>query len=527
VDGSRLYVALPASQTIQVFSLPDMTSLAQWTYSFQPVSLSCDALGRVYCTTKDSSQKLVQVSGTSGAVLSQTGPGFTSSSSNEPGIELIPSILHRNAAGTELYGSQNNLIYHFSTAGSGAPTAINTLALPSGDSVDDYALDEHASLLYVDSYIGIFIVPINGSTTSTWLPSGAASAAVSYVPGSNSVLGGFNNFSGGSGPLDIRKYAESNGAIVRDFSISTSSNAQLTYRGLATTPNGRTVFEVANFSGSAEDPSVDGYDYSIGMIGGTVNLDIPPGTPIGMLSCAVTDPAPGSNDGYVHPGQTVQLAPVFKNFSSSLMSAVSVTLTSLDPLGVVQSPSTATIGNVASFVSFSPAQNLKVAIGSAAADGYEIKLDLTVNYNNGSKQVIPYSLSVTNPLKAETAVNFAVGAMLSDRTRDLAYVIDNTNNRLLAIDTEQIRRSCLEPRCRTNDIVLRWHPALRCAYRQPADSGFPTTRLGSDRHHQSRLFTGQLGGSCRWKTLRNRQHPELPPLSNRSIDRQDLGRVRS
>jgi len=118
---------------------------------------------------------------------------------------------------------------------------------------------------------------------------------------------------------------------------------------------------------------------------------------------------------------------VLKNFTNVLMSNVSVSLTSSDPLGVVQSPATSSIGNVASYVDFSPSANFKVAIGSSAPDGYEIKLTLNVTYNNGTQQIIPYSLFVSNPVKAEASVNFAIGAMLSDSTRDLAYVIDNTN----------------------------------------------------------------------------------------------------
>ncbi len=435
VDGSKLYVALPQSQVIQVFSLPDMTSQAQWSFSFQPESLATDALGRIYCTTNDASQKLVQIDGTSGAVLSQTGPGFASTPDNTGGNEVIPAILHRNAEGTELYGSQTGQIYRFSTTGT-TPTAINTLAIPGGSTIYDYVLDEQAARFYVASYGSMSLVPLNGSATTTWPPSSAGCAAVSYIPGSNNVLAGFNYFSTTSQNLDIRKYAKADGSTAQDYTITNGTNNEFTYRGIATTPNGRTLFEMANWSGSAEDPSIDGYDYTLGMLGGSVNLDIPPGTPVGLLSTTVTDPAPGSNDDYVHPGQTVQIAPVFKNFTSSLMSAVSVTLTSLDPLGVVQAPSSNNIGNVASYVSFTPAPNFKVAISSSAPDGYQIKLNFTVSYNNGTQQTIPYSLFVDNPIKGEAQVNFAIGDMVADRTRDLAYVIDNTNNRILAIDTD-------------------------------------------------------------------------------------------
>ncbi len=431
VDGSKLFVALPQSKIIQEFSLPDMTSLAQWSFNFAPESLACDALGRVYCTTNDSTQKLVQIDGTSGAVLTQSGPAFTTVYLSA----VVPSILRRNAAGTELYGALSNQIYRFSTTGNGAPAALNTLTAGTG-TVIDYALDEQAAQFYIASSPNILVVPLNGGATTSWSTNNSGCSAVSFLPGTIGVLTALNSFNGNYNGLGIRKYSKYTGTSLQDYSVTNTSNYEFTYRGLAATPNGRAVYVLANWSGSADDPSVDGYDYTVGMIGGSVSLDIPTGTPLALLSVAVTDPAPGSNDGYVHPGQTVQIGPVFKNFSSSTISNVSVNLTSSDPLGVVQAPATSTIGNVGGYVNFSPAANFKVAIGSAATDGYEIKLSLTVAYNNGTQQVFPYSLFVSNPIKAETAVNFAIGAMLSDRTRDLAYVIDNTNNRLLAIDTD-------------------------------------------------------------------------------------------
>ena len=424
VDGSKLFVALPQSQIIQEFSLPDMTSLAQWSYTFEPESLACDAQGRIYCTTADATQALVQIDGTDGAVLGHSGPAFVSTYYNGN----LPSILHRNTAGTELYGALTSNIYRFSTTGSSAPSQLAVLSTNTANyQIYDFTVDDAAARLYVLAGQNLTVVPLGGSIPTTWNLSQGFASAVSYLHGSNLVNVGCGSV--------IQQLSESSGTSVQSFSPNLNSGA-ITYRGLATTPNGRSVFIGSRFSGSYEDPSVDGYDYSVGMLGGAVNLDIPASTVVGLLSVAVTDPSPGSADGYVHPGQTVQLAPILKNFTNDLMSAVSVQLVSPDPLAVVQSPSTASIGNVGGYVSFSPASTFKVAIGSAATDGYELKLTLQVSYNNGTQQSIPYSLFVNKPVMAQAAVNFAVGAMLSDSTRDLAYVVDNTNNRLLAIDTD-------------------------------------------------------------------------------------------
>jgi len=59
-----------------------------------------------------------------------------------------------------------------------------------------------------------------------------------------------------------------------------------------------------------------------------------------------------------------------------------------------------------------------------------------VTYDNGAQQTISYTLYVTAPVSAVAQVNFQIGDLLSDPTRDLAYVIDNTDQHLLAINTD-------------------------------------------------------------------------------------------
>ena len=438
VDGSYLYVAEPQTNTIQKFSLPGLTSVATWTFSFQPVSLACDALGRLYCSTTDSTQDLVQINGATGAVLTHSGPAFaTSVALIGPGA--YGTTLHRNAAGTELYGNGVNVydqtsFYRFSTTGAGAPTQLNVLQVAGW--ISDYVLDQTRSQFYVSQGYapegngGINVIPLNLSSVSTW-PAGTTngSLSVSLLPGNSNVLSASTE--------DITLFSNASGSDIYDYLLPSTGpyDYGVKTRGLATTPNGRTLY--VDITDTNNNPtSVDGYSYHVGLIGGTVNMQPPGPTPIGLQSIAITDPSPGSNDGFVHPGQTVQLAPVFENFLNIQITGVSVQLTTTDSLATVVAPSTSTIGSVNSFTTFSPATNFKVAISAAATDGYAIPLNFVVSYDNGAQQTIPYTLYVTAPLHAETQVNFAIGDMLSDPTRDLAYVIDNTDLQLLAINTD-------------------------------------------------------------------------------------------
>jgi hypothetical protein len=438
VDGSFLYVAEPQTNTIQKLALPALTLVTSWSFNFEPVSLVCDAQGRLYCSTTDSTQRLVQINSTTGSILSQSGQAFVSDTSLLGG----GTILRRNAAGTELYAALNSTqcaIYRYSTTGAGAPSPIAVYPIPNvsdlGADVIDFSVDPTGSVFYeVGADGAIMSVPLSGAASSLWNIPGTypGGNAVGLLPGGGIETSGYNF------PSQIDLFTAS-GALATTYNVTDSNSSyQMRPRGLAVTPNGHTVYILQNFYGT-EPGSVDGYSYLVGMIGGTGTIDMePPGpTSIALQSLAVTDPAPGSNDGYVHPGQTIQIAPVFKNFLNVQITGVSVQLSTTDSLATVQSPSTSNIsGSVNSYATFSPSPNFSIAISSATTDGHAIPLSFVVSYNNGAQQTIPYTLYVTSSAQAEVQVNFQVGDLLSDPTRDLAYVVDITDQRLLAINTD-------------------------------------------------------------------------------------------
>jgi hypothetical protein len=428
VDGTALYLAEPQSNSIEKFTLPALTSVAHWTYGFSPMSLATDAQGRLYCTTTDSTQKLVQINGTTGAILSQSGPAFVSPTS----VYSTPSILHRNAAGTELYGSLVSAptIYRFSTTGSGAPTQIAAISLTG--SPYDFALDETHSTFDLVLYDGaVTTIPVAGGTPQKWpmaISSSYGLNSISLLPGNTGLIAGYNY-----SPGYLCYFNTANGSDVHDYALNDSYT--LKQRGLATTPNGRTLYVESYTVGASS--SIDGYAYKVGLIGGTVDLQPPGSTPIALQSLTVTDPSPGSNDGFVHPAQTIQLAPVFKNFLNFQITGVSVQITTTDSYVTLKTPTTESIGSVASYSTFSPATNFSATISSSAPDGHAIPINFVVTYNGSITQTIPYTLYVTSlGQPPQQQVNFVIGDMLSDPTRDLAYVVDNTNQRLLAIDTD-------------------------------------------------------------------------------------------
>jgi subtilisin family serine protease/sugar lactone lactonase YvrE len=424
VDGSRLYVALNQAKGIQVFSLPDLTSLGTWFYPFEPIGISCDGVGRVYVTTSNTAQKLVQIDGASGAILSQTGAAFDSK-----------TMLRRNAAGTELYANLGFAIHRYDTSGN-QPVIMATYNTATWGSIDDFALDEANSRLYVivTSASGLVtVVPLNGGTNSTWsLPSNLLGSAVVVSPAGNQVLGGSENTYGGG----IRRFDRSTGTALQDYITNNIDTGSLIDRGLAATPNGRILYVKRMSTGQADPDSVDGFFYRVGMIGGSVDLDLPASPPVVMKSVTLTDPATGGNgDGYVNQGETVKLDPTFKNLSDYPLTNVSVKLVSSDLLAVVQSPATFTIGSVDGYASFKPSSPFAIKLNASIPDAREIKLTFQVTGANGFQQNFPYSIYNSKMVSKEVTAGFSIGEMIADRTRNLAYVIDNTNLRLLAIDT--------------------------------------------------------------------------------------------
>lgn len=415
-DHSRLYVALKKSKMIEVFSLPDLTPLAIWSYAFEPNSLACDASGRLYVTTTAAAQKLVQIDTGTGQVLGNYGAAFDTN-----------SLLRQNTAGTKIYGNLGKAIYEYDV--SGAAPVQSAVFNTSVNNTPDFDIDETYQRIYLtnsSTSTGMIVFDMTGvAAEQTWSLNSPYGGSQCLLPGGTEVIGA-------AGYSHIRRFRRSDGFMLTEYNVANTVN-----RGVAITPNGRIVYVMRSFSGSSDSPSIDGYDYTVGIIGSsTVALDIPGELPIQLQGVAFTDPSPANNNGQANSGELVQLNPTLKNVSEFQVQNLAIQLISQDSAAVVLSPATQSLGNLNSYSTASVAAlPFKVQLSGALQDRQQLNFILRVTYD-GRTQDFPYSIFATSIAHGDVSVDFAPAELVSDRTRNLVYVVNKTQNKLLALDTE-------------------------------------------------------------------------------------------
>lgn len=426
IDGSLLYVALKKAKMIQVFALPELTPVATWSFDFEPVDLAAGAAGRLYATSTSATRKLIQIDAANGTVLGQSGANFGAN-----------ALLRANAAGTRIFGVLDyaTTIYEYDVAGT-TPLQLAVHNTAYG-SIDDIEIDEIHQRIYLSSGYpyGVRVFDLTGQTAEQLWPYGVPyGSAVGLLPGGAEVVGA----SGDSNNGNLRRFQRSTGTPLGDYVVGTG-NAEVMRRGVAITPNRRIVYVKSIGTGAPEYP-VDNSLHTLGMAGGSaISTDIPGALPVQLKALAVTDPAtnspPGNNNGYPNAGETVQMSPTFKNVSEFQLPAMSVELLSADGLTTVVAPATRTAGNLASYAEFTPVTPFKVTLPASLSDGQPLRFNWRVTHSGGTEQLLATTFYVVKPQIAEVQINFAPGPMVADRTRNLAYVIDKTNQKLLAIDT--------------------------------------------------------------------------------------------
>lgn len=428
-DGSTLYVAIKDSKMIQAISLPQFKTVAAWTFSFAPDSLTTDAQGRVYASAAGA--PLQQINGSTGAVL-----GTFSTSSN--------GVLRSNAAGTLLFTRNSSQIQRFDTTASGVPTLIGSTATGAG-SVADYDWDETRQRYTMPSGSNARIVPLSGVAVN-WSAGTSSACLTEMGPADGQVWAGVQSPHYGT----IRVFDAATGATARDFDINTSSNHSLLNGGLAVTPNGRAVYVLQNWVG-AYNTSVDGYTYRVGMIGaGTADLDLPlqNGRAFALKSCTVQDPlpAPNNNDSYASPGETLRITPTIKNQSLGTASGVLVRLVSASSKATVLTTGAVSAGTMAPYGTLSPGSPFQLQIGSAAMDGEELLIRFRVSRSGAADEYLDHRITVFKPETVRTAgLSYEVGEIMADPSRNQVYVVDATNARVLAFNTDTNSFSAAAP----------------------------------------------------------------------------------
>lgn len=424
VDGSTLYVAIKQAKMIQAIRLPQMQTVATWQYSFEPESLATDAQGRVYASV--SSKQPQQIDGASGEVL-----GAFGTSSN--------GLLSASADGTLLFSLKTYSVNvdRFDTTVSGMPTLVGTTPVAaSGSSVVGYAWDNTRQRFMGAQYgTSLKVAPVAG-LIQDWPAGSYGVGAVQMAPGDGQVW----SAAGSSYDGIIRVFDAVTGNVLRDFSTVVGPNYEMLKGALAVTPNGRAVYVLQNWVG-AYNTSADGYTYKVGVIGsGIADLDLPlAGKTFALKSTAFSDPlpAPNDNNGYPNPGEIVQLIPTIKNQSLSTASGVTVKLVSSSANATVVASNSVTAGVLAPYASFTPGTAFKLLISSGAVDGEEVLVKFRVSRSGAPDEDLDYRLTVFKPETVRTAnLSCQIGEILADTGRNLVYLVDKTNARLLAFNTD-------------------------------------------------------------------------------------------
>ncbi len=422
VDGSMLYVAIKQAKIIQAIRLPQMQTAATWQYSFEPGSLATDAKGRLYVSANG--KPLQQIDGTSGVVLGSFG-----TSSN--------GLLSASADGVLLFSNKTNSVNvdRFDTTLSGTPALVGTTPVASsGSSVTGYAWD-NTRQRFIGYGSALKVAPLSGPMVD-WPAGSYGVSAVQMGSGDSQVWSAGGSYYNGI----VRVIDAATGTAIREFSTNVGPNFEMMKGALAVTPNGRAVYVLQNWVGSYNS-SADGYTYKVGIIGsGIADLDLPlAGKSFALKSTTFLDPlpAPNNNNGYPNPGETVQLIPTIKNQSLSTASGVSVKLVSTSANATVVTAGAVNAGVLAPYATFTPGTAFKLSINSSAVDGEDILVKFRVSRTGAADEDLDYHLTVFKPETVTTAnLSFQIGEIIADPARNLVYLVDKTNARLLAFNTD-------------------------------------------------------------------------------------------
>lgn len=430
-DGTKLYVAIRDARIIQVISLPDFKTVASWNYDFNPTSLATDALGRIYSASDVGQPR--QIDGNTGAVLGQFG------SSNH-------RLLRSSPDGTLLFAPWSGEATRFDTTGPGLPATLGTSAIGTSGRTRitlDFLYDQTRQLcLNAPSGLNLKLSTFDGVITDWPTPNSVCSIAMD--PTGDRIWTGSSHTTTGA----IRVFDANTGTVLREFDI-TGDNFTLMNASLAVTPNGRAVYVMRKPIGTSQ-PSVDGFYYRVGIIGAEkADLDLPViAGAFAIKSVAVADPlpAPNNHDGYAGPGETLFITPVLKNQALTTATGVELSLLSSSAKATVLTPAAVAVGTMTAYGTFTPVPPFQVAIHSAAEDGEELVLKFRVRRDGAADEDIDHKVVVFKPDTARTStLNFQIGEIIADPSRNSVYLVDMTHSRLLRFDTDTNIMSAAAP----------------------------------------------------------------------------------
>lgn len=146
------------------------------------------------------------------------------------------------------------------------------------------------------------------------------------------------------------------------------------------------------------------------------------------------DDPEGNGDHTLNPGETIQIRPVFSNTGQSPLKTLTIQMVSSNSnCSVLTAP--ITIDTLNPGVSITPI--FKAKVSTSAGNNAKLSIYFNTTDSKGTKNSFSTSFIVTKVLPTtEKALDFYPGEMLADTARNLVYLLDQTNNRILAINTD-------------------------------------------------------------------------------------------
>jgi subtilisin family serine protease len=291
LDGTRLYVALPADRKIQVFTLPGLVSSSVITCNFVPESLATGENNRLYVGSTEPYGKLRQLDGITGQVLTSTW-----------GYSYSPhTILRTNKAGTRLYVGEGGSTY-FGYIDE-YDIALGKIPLFSGwdyysaNFLQDFAIDEQNKRVYTMNRDadGVQVTDMVTGVSATWslgIPSGAA------VTLNQTGTGLFASAPGINQNHDVRKFLRSDGLAAADYQLlqADAGAHSMFARHLRVARNG-TLLGAKYLATGNPTAGIAGNRYFLGVVGlSRIIVESPPNVPatVSLASNGTSFAAPAS-----------------------------------------------------------------------------------------------------------------------------------------------------------------------------------------------------------------------------------------
>jgi hypothetical protein len=199
----------------------------------------------------------------------------------------------------------------------------------------------------------------------------------------------------------------------------------------------------SSYAGSRFYPAGPGYDLVTGLGSPKANLLIPDlvsnapiPTNLNIAALNLTDASSGRAITYGSPGETINFSPSILDWGQLAATNATIQVVSATPGVTVVGTSTLSLGTVNPNQRVQPAGSFHLQLSSGLTDLQQVQLNFIFTYGAGQQTVSQTFDVVKLQAQTEVQVSFTPGSLLADPHRDVVYLIDKGNLKVLAINTD-------------------------------------------------------------------------------------------